>query len=135
MEVPTGRRQKGLQAFLDSYLDSMLTYGQGVGEMVLSGDGREIEALLGSSARWNSANVEAFCNMPWPQEDLAVIQEMWPFYREVPVVLGGYFTGRHLNNAWNNVVIGGEPLRDSLEEAVKEINRELSMKQREYGVT
>ncbi len=45
-EVPTGRRQKGLQAFLDSYLDSMLTYGQGVGEMVLSGDGREIEALL-----------------------------------------------------------------------------------------
>lgn len=97
--------------------------------------GREIEALLGSSARWNSANVEAFCNMPWPQEDLAVIQEMWPFYREVPVVLGGYFTGRHLNNAWNNVVIGGEPLRDSLEEAVKEINRELSMKQREYGVT
>ncbi len=44
--VPAGRGQRGLQAFLDSYLDSMLTYGQGVGEMVLSGDGRDIAALL-----------------------------------------------------------------------------------------
>ena len=44
--VPTGRGQVGLNAFLDAYLDSMLVCGQGIGEMVLSPDGREIAALL-----------------------------------------------------------------------------------------
>lgn len=44
--VPTGRGQEGLQSFLDCYLDSMLVCGRGVGEMVLSSEGREIAALL-----------------------------------------------------------------------------------------
>ena len=44
--VDTGRGQRGIQSFLDSYLDSMLTCGQGVGEIVLDGAGRDIRALL-----------------------------------------------------------------------------------------
>ena len=44
--VPTGRGQRGLQSFLDCYLDSMLTCGRGVGEIVPSADGRDIAALL-----------------------------------------------------------------------------------------
>ena len=42
--VPVGRGQAGLNAFLDSYLNSMLTAGQAVGEMVVR-DG-ELAALL-----------------------------------------------------------------------------------------
>ncbi len=45
-KVNTGRGQRGIQSFLDCYLDSMLTYGRGVGEIVLSPNGREISALL-----------------------------------------------------------------------------------------
>lgn len=45
-EVKTGRGQRGLQSFLDSYLDSMLTYGRGVGEIVLDGSGRHVVAVL-----------------------------------------------------------------------------------------
>ena len=44
--VETGRGQRGIQSFLDRYLDSMLTCGRGVGELVLDGRGREIAALL-----------------------------------------------------------------------------------------
>lgn len=44
--VDTGRGQRGIQSFLDRYLDDMLTYGRGVGEIVLDGRGREIAALL-----------------------------------------------------------------------------------------
>ena len=33
--VPTGRGQRGVQSFLDSYVDSLLTCGQAVGEMVV----------------------------------------------------------------------------------------------------
>ncbi len=43
--VDTGRGQKGLQTFLDSYVDSMLTCGRAVGEIVPRGS-REIAAVI-----------------------------------------------------------------------------------------
>ena len=36
-EVPCGRGQMGMDSFLTAYLDSLLTYGRAVGEMVVSG--------------------------------------------------------------------------------------------------
>ena len=44
--VPTGRGQFGVNAFLDCYLDSLLTYGRAVGEMVVRPGGADIAALL-----------------------------------------------------------------------------------------
>ncbi len=44
--VPVGRGQRGMDAFLDSYLDALLTCGRAVGEMVLRRDRREVAALL-----------------------------------------------------------------------------------------
>ena len=96
---------------------------------------REVEASLGPEARMNTANIEAFHSLAWKKEDLEVIQLMMEADREMPNVVGGYYTTRHLTNAWNKVVINGENLRDALEEAVLEINKELRMKQEEYGIT
>lgn len=44
--VDTGWGQRGVQAFLDRYLDDMFTCGHALGEIVLDGTGREIAALL-----------------------------------------------------------------------------------------
>ena len=44
--VNTGRGQRGLQSFLDCYLDSMLTCGRAVGEIVPDRRRRDIAALL-----------------------------------------------------------------------------------------
>ena len=44
--VNVGRGQRGLQAFLDQYLDSMFVCGRAVGEIVPSPDGRDIAAVL-----------------------------------------------------------------------------------------
>ena len=44
--VPVGRGQRGIQSFLDQYLDSMLVCGRGVGEIVPASGGRDIAALL-----------------------------------------------------------------------------------------
>jgi hypothetical protein len=44
--VPTGRGQRGIQSFLDCYLDSMLTCGRAVGEIVLDSSRSEIAAVL-----------------------------------------------------------------------------------------
>jgi len=43
--VDTGRGQRGIESFLTAYLDSMLTYGRAVGEIVLAGR-RDIAAVL-----------------------------------------------------------------------------------------
>lgn len=44
--VPVGWNQRGIQAFLDGYLDCLLTCGRAVGEIVPSRDGRDIAAVL-----------------------------------------------------------------------------------------
>ncbi len=44
--VPTGRGQRGLQSFLDGYLDCMFTCGRAVGEIVPDRQGRDVAALL-----------------------------------------------------------------------------------------
>jgi len=96
--------------------------------------GKEIEALMGPQARWNTANLEAFKQLPWHRDDIKVIEAQWPWIKEPPVVLGGYFTSRHIKNAYTRVVMEGMNVRDSLEQAVKDINIELRVKQEEYGV-
>ena len=94
---------------------------------------REVEAIIGASARWTSANVNAFENLPWQQGDEQVIMNQITEAKEVPVVLGGYFTARHITNAFVRVVTMGVTPRDSLEQAVKDVNKELKAKQEEYG--
>ncbi len=44
--VRVGWGQRGIQAFLDRYLDDLFTCGRALGEIVLTGDGRDIAALL-----------------------------------------------------------------------------------------
>ncbi|QHT63085.1 extracellular solute-binding protein [Paenibacillus lycopersici] len=97
--------------------------------------GQELEALLGVEARWNTANVEAFKQLPWPEDDLKALTDQWKYYKEQPYVLGGYFTARNIDNAWNRVVLGGANARESLEQGIKDINKELAAKQKEFGFT
>ena len=44
--VDTGWGQRGIQSFLDRYLDDLFTCGHGLGEIVLDSEGKEIAALL-----------------------------------------------------------------------------------------
>lgn len=96
--------------------------------------GRQLEAIIGESARWNTANVEAFYRLPWKTEDKEVIQDTLVNAQEQYIVPGGYFTSRHLINAWNSVVVNNENARDAIEKAVKDINKELNAKITEFGL-
>ncbi len=96
--------------------------------------GRQLEAIIGESARWNTANVEAFYNLPWKSEDKQIIQSILAEADEQYIVPGGYFTCRHLINAWNSVVVDMENARDALEKAVKDIDKELNAKIEEFGL-
>lgn len=95
--------------------------------------GFELEALIGAEARWPTANVVALQSLPWPRRDIQSVLKQWEWFKEVPVVLGGYFSARHILNAWNRVVLQGWNIREALEEATYEINKELARKQEEFG--
>lgn len=94
----------------------------------------QIENQLGVTARYFSANKKAFSALPFSRDEFKVINAFFDSNIESPFVLGGYYTGRHLTNAWTRCVEGAEDFRDSLEEAVEDINIELRRKQIEYGI-
>ncbi len=96
--------------------------------------GSELEALLGVEARWNTANVEALKRLPWPAADIEAILEQWEWFKEREVVLGGYYTTRHIANMWNEIVLNGKNQREAIEDGIKEINRELRKKREEFGL-
>lgn len=96
--------------------------------------GRQLEALLGTGARWNTANKEAFYSLPWDRDDEAVIKDSLETAIEQPIVPGGYFTGRHIINAWNRVCVNNENVRDALEKAVKDIDEEIMNKRKEFNL-
>ena len=96
--------------------------------------GSELEALLGVEARWNTANVEALQRLPWQSQDIEAILEQWEWFREREVVLGGYYTTRYIANMWNEIVLNGRIVRESVEDGVKEIDKELSKKREEFGL-
>ena len=90
----------------------------------------QVESRLGSTARWLSANKEAFKSLSWSRQDKLAIESAFNWAVETPVVRGGYFTNRHLVNAINRVVVQRESPRSSLEEAVEAINKELKRRQK-----
>ena len=68
------------------------------------------------------------------KEDYEVIKEALSQVDHTEVVLGGYFTSRHVINAFNRVCISKTMnARDSIEKAVEDINKELSRKQETAG--
>lgn len=94
--------------------------------------GMELEMLMGPAARYNTANLEAFSLLPWSIAEQNVIMEQWEWVREVPVVPGGYYVARSLDNAFRRVVIFGENPRDVLLRFNRNINEEIERKLREF---
>lgn len=92
-----------------------------------------LQSTLGNEYLWNSANVNAFRNSPWPTEHKRIIAAQCEWIYETPRNPGAYMVERELSNAVNAVVLEGENLRSALDEAIKRIDRELERKLEEFG--
>jgi len=89
--------------------------------------------LFGPEFMWSSANLEAFANLPIPQEHKDVILMQWEWLKEVPRIPGSYIVEREVSNIWNRVVFSGENLRSSIDSSVIRINREIRRRMEEFG--
>ena len=96
--------------------------------------GREMEGLMGAAARYPTANIEALKELPWPVKDYNQLEEQWQWVQGVPEVPGGYFTGRHLDNAFREVVNNGTNPREALNDFMIYINDEIRVKRKEFNL-
>ncbi|TFE27500.1 extracellular solute-binding protein [Cohnella luojiensis] len=96
--------------------------------------GREMEGLLGESARYPTANIEALQELPWPVKDYKNLENQWQWVQGIPQVPGGYFTGRHLDNAFRKVINANQNPRESLSDYILYINNEIAVKRKEFNL-
>ncbi len=96
--------------------------------------GREMESLLGAAARHPTANMEALSALPWPVSVYEELNEQWKHVQGIPEVPGGYFAGRHIENAFRTVVFEGANPRETLLEYVEVIDEEIEAKRKELGI-
>lgn len=96
--------------------------------------GREIESVLGSSARYATANINAFKQLAWSAEQIETLYEArtWTVgYREIA---GGYYTNWHMTNAIRKVINNKTDARETLLNYTRTINEEIKKKRTEFGL-
>lgn len=97
--------------------------------------GREIEALLGSSARYATANRDAFSNLSWSMHDIKVLNDQWDWTRGIREVPGGYYTGRHISNAVRKCINDKDDSRETIIDYSVKIDEEIVKKRTEFGLS
>lgn len=119
----TTEREEMAWKYLDwwSSTETQVTYGQ------------TLQTTYGSEYIWNSANIEAFNELPWKADDKEVIIEQTKWMLESPRILGTYMLERELSDSYNKVVVDGKELRVTIDSSIKRINRETERKLTEFG--
>ncbi len=95
--------------------------------------GQTLQVTYGSTFMWNTANKEAFGRLPWKTQHKETILTQAEWINEAPRLPGSYMVEREISNAYNSIVVDGENLRRTLDNAVKRINRETERKLEEFG--
>ncbi|MBR5109353.1 MAG: extracellular solute-binding protein [Clostridia bacterium] len=96
--------------------------------------GREIESVLGSSARYTTANRDALKQLAWSADQLAVLEKQMAQTVGFREIAGGYSTTRHMTNAIRRVINNKEDARETLLTYARTINEEIKVKRKEFNL-
>jgi ABC-type glycerol-3-phosphate transport system substrate-binding protein len=103
--------------------------------------GNEIESIMGSAGRYQTANVEALYKIPWNARDYKLLIDQLSFTKGIPEVPGSYMTSRYLDSAFKQAFVSTASWEDRqlepgeiLENAAKLINSEIRSKRDEFGL-
>jgi len=92
-----------------------------------------LQTANGTEFLWNTANLEAFRQLPLPADHIDVILAQWEFAIEASRIPGAYMVERELSNAWNKIVFDDANPRITLDNAVRIANREILYRMEEFG--
>lgn len=96
--------------------------------------GRELETILGTAARYNSANVDAVRGSAWQRDEIDALLAQWEEVQGIPEVPGGYYTTRYVDFAFRSVVLQGQLPREVMMENEEIVNEEINYKRIELGL-
>lgn len=74
--------------------------------------GRQVESVLGKSARYNTANAVTFEQLNWTNSELSVLREARRDVTDTPQTMVTYYVSRCISNAFRRVVYSYEKPRD-----------------------
>ena len=94
-----------------------------------------IEAIMGSGARYATANPRVLIQLPWSAAQADTLLNQFENTVGIPDVPGYYMTSRMVDYAYKNVVTDGQNPREALYLNVKDINDELTKKRKEFGLS
>lgn len=102
---------------------------------VMAEYGNRIEMAIGPVARYTTANVDAFELLNWTTEEATAIKEQREWVKEYPELVGGYYVGRSIVNAFRNVTNNYTNPREMLFYYNDQINDEIWRKRIEYNLS
>ena len=92
----------------------------------------EVENILGTAARHDTANVEALKMLSWDKDNLDALLKQWAEVKEIQEIPGGYYMARVLDQAfWNTT--NGEDAYETLAKWERIANAEIERKGKQYG--
>ncbi len=95
--------------------------------------GQEQVAIMGTAAKYNTANVEALTSQSWTAQEKKNLEQQFRSLKGTPMSPGNYIVARYTNFAFYNVVDDGQVASEAMLGYVDDINHELSRKRDEYG--
>ena len=93
-----------------------------------------MEAVLGASARYATANVEALKQLSWNSKQIKVLEKSLDETVGIPEVPGSYYTPRHIVNGARKVIKEKDDSREVLIDYTRKINEEIVRKRQEFNL-
>ena len=94
--------------------------------------GNDLEAIMGPAARYATANVRAFEQLPWSASERESLAEQMEQLEVLPILPGNYYVTRGITNSFRDVVYDRTNVRELLVKWEEIINEELARKWAEY---
>lgn len=92
-----------------------------------------LRSSFGPEYQWNTANLEAFRELPFPEAHKQVILKQLEDQKENLRHPANYMVEREVSEVWNNVVVNGMPLMEAIDKAVMNSDREILRRMQEFG--
>lgn len=94
----------------------------------------ELEAVMGASARYATANKKTFDTLSWSSKESEALKQQWNYAFGLPQIAGGYYAERHITNAIRKVMNNNEDPRETILDYVITIDKEIDNKRGEFGL-
>ena len=94
--------------------------------------GADLETVMGTGARYAAANINAMNSIEWEYGIKKSLNDQLYSVLGMPHIAGGYYTTRHFDFAFRDVVYNGANLRETIADAAENITNEISDKRKEF---